>query len=179
MAGNTINMYGGSYVDVHDNEVVNLNIDKGTVSVQERHSNATKDDTINDSRRQIVDELFSLAENGPWVSGITAEDIKKMIKDVLGMGESQLSEEETEMSEELWYMLEHGRGGDRVRVTWQNIIGYLWSKKLIDAKSAPELNKEFFGDKVGSDNINKGRNGRLSKVTPLLDAYAPKIEKKK
>lgn len=31
MAGNTINMYGGSYVDVHDNEVVNLNIDKAEV----------------------------------------------------------------------------------------------------------------------------------------------------
>jgi hypothetical protein len=35
MAGNTINMYGGSYVDVHDNEVVNLNIDKATVSVND------------------------------------------------------------------------------------------------------------------------------------------------
>lgn len=28
-------MYGGSYVDVHDNEVVNLNIDKATVSVND------------------------------------------------------------------------------------------------------------------------------------------------
>ena len=28
-------MYGGSYVDVHDNEVVNLNIDKATVTVQD------------------------------------------------------------------------------------------------------------------------------------------------
>ena len=35
MAGNTINMYGGSYVDVHDNEVVNLNIDKATVKVND------------------------------------------------------------------------------------------------------------------------------------------------
>ncbi|MCR4931694.1 MAG: hypothetical protein K5918_04570 [Bacteroidales bacterium] len=133
---------------------------------------------LSDSRQAIIDELFALAENGDWVDGITAEDIKGMLTAVLGRGETPLSEEETEMSEELWYMLEHGRGGDRVRVTWQNIIGYLWSKKLIDAKSAPELNKEFFGDKVGSDNINKGRNGRLSKVTPLLDAYVPKLDKK-
>ena len=36
MAGNTINMYGGSYVDVHDNEVVNLNIDKATVRLEEK-----------------------------------------------------------------------------------------------------------------------------------------------
>ena len=35
MAGNTINMYGGSYVDVHDNGVVNLNIDKAEVSVND------------------------------------------------------------------------------------------------------------------------------------------------
>ncbi len=35
MAGNTINMYGGSYVDVHDNEIVNLNIEKATVSVSD------------------------------------------------------------------------------------------------------------------------------------------------
>lgn len=32
MAGNTINMYGGSYVDVHDNEVVNLNIEKAVLN---------------------------------------------------------------------------------------------------------------------------------------------------
>lgn len=35
MAGNTINMYGGSYVDVHDNEVVNLNIDKAVVKMED------------------------------------------------------------------------------------------------------------------------------------------------
>ena len=32
MAGNTINVQG-NYIDVHDNEVVNLNIDKATVSM--------------------------------------------------------------------------------------------------------------------------------------------------
>lgn len=36
MAGNTIYMQEGSnYIDIHDNEVVNLNIDKATVSIQE------------------------------------------------------------------------------------------------------------------------------------------------
>ena len=34
MAGNTIYMQEGSnYIDIHDNEVVNLSVDKGTVSV--------------------------------------------------------------------------------------------------------------------------------------------------
>ena len=34
MAGNTVNVQG-SYVDVHDNEVVNLSIDKATVKLNE------------------------------------------------------------------------------------------------------------------------------------------------
>ena len=34
MAGNTINVQG-SYIDVHDNEVVNLNIDKAEVSMSD------------------------------------------------------------------------------------------------------------------------------------------------
>lgn len=39
MAGNTVYVQG-NYVDVHDNEVVNLNIDKATVRVQENAETA-------------------------------------------------------------------------------------------------------------------------------------------
>ncbi|MCR5193420.1 MAG: hypothetical protein K6D59_08955 [Bacteroidales bacterium] len=198
MAGNTINMYGGSYVDVHDNEVVNialserganlfatpsqsnvtesnLNIDKAVVSVQDKKTEAPQDNAINNSRKGIVDELFLLVDNGPWVDGITPDDIKTMLTNVLGMGETLLLDKNAVRSEELWKMLEQGRGGDRVRIAWQNIAGYLWSKKLLEAASAPKLNMEFFGDKVGSDNINKGRNGRLAEVESLLDEFMPKI----
>ena len=38
MTGNTVYVQG-SYVDVHDNEVVNLSIDKATVNVQESTDN--------------------------------------------------------------------------------------------------------------------------------------------
>ena len=178
MAGNTINMYGGSFVDVHDNENVTLNIDKAMVSVEDNHADATQDSSIKGSRKKIVEELFSLVDNGPWVNGITPDDIKSMLTTVLGMGETTLTDKNTQRSEELWRMLEHGRGGDRVRIAWQNIAGYLWSKNLLEAKSAPKLNMEFFGDKEGSDNINKGRNGRLAEIEPLLDEYVPKIREK-
>ena len=178
MAGNTINMYGGSYVDVHDNENVTLNIDKAEVSVEDNHADATQDSSIKGSRKKIVEELFSLVDNGPWVNGITPDDIKSMLTTVLGIGETPLTDKNTQRSEKLWRMLEHGRGGDRVRNAWQNIAGYLWSKNLLEAKSAPKLNMEFFEDKEGSDNINKGRNGRLAEIEPLLDEYVPKIRKK-
>ena len=171
-------MYGGSYVDVHDNENVTLNIEKATVSVQDNHSDTPQENTIKDSRKKIIEELFSLVENGPWVDGITTDDIKTMLTTVLGMGETPLSDKNAVRSNELWKMLESGRGGNRVRIAWQNIVGYLWDKKFLEAQSAPKLNMKFFGDKEGSDNINKGRNGRLSEIEPLLDEYLPKIKKK-
>ena len=168
---------GSKYIDVHDNDVVNLNIDKASVSVDKTSLEAPQDNTSKEAREEIADELFTLAENGDWVEGITADDIKGMLTAVLGMGEEKLTGEQAKMSAMLWYMLEQGRG-DRVRVTWQNLVGYLLDKKLLREKSAPELNKDFFGDKKGSDNINKGKYGKLEVVTPLLDAFVPKLPKK-
>lgn len=72
-----------------------------------------------DGRTAIADELFALAEKGDWADGVTADDVKGMLAAVLGMGETPLSNEASEMSEELWGMLEHGRG-DRVRVVCEN-----------------------------------------------------------
>ena len=67
MAGNTINMYGGSYVDVHDNEVVNLNIDKATVSLQdgdaqERAAVLTENEEFMAIMRRAVEGGFCVQE---------------------------------------------------------------------------------------------------------------------
>lgn len=43
MAGNTINVQG-NYIDVHDNEVVNLNIDKASVQLQEDKTACDQDE---------------------------------------------------------------------------------------------------------------------------------------
>ena len=43
MAGNTINVQG-NYIDVHDNEVVNLNIDKASVQVHDNETSSRQDD---------------------------------------------------------------------------------------------------------------------------------------
>ena len=141
-------------------------------------SGGTQNNSSRDTRKAIFDELMDLAEKGEWVNGISAENIKGMLRNVLGVGETQLSEEETEMSEELWYMLEHGRG-DRVKIVCENLVGYYAEKKIFVNNDTPALSVQFFGNKKSIDNINKGKNGRLSKVTRLLDAYLPKIEKKR
>ena len=136
------------------------------------------DNTSKEGRTAIADELFALAEKGDWADGVTADDVKGMLAAVLGMGETSLSNEASEMSEELWGMLEHGRG-DRVRVVCENLVGYFAEKRLFVDNNSPALSVRFFGNKNSIDNINKGKNGRLSKVTPLLDAYVPKLAQKR
>jgi len=139
--------------------------------------------SLSDSRQAILDQLLDLADKGDWVNGITSEHIKTMLKAVLGLGESQLKGMEAKMSETLWNLLESGRS-ERLRVTWQNMIGYYDDRRLLKQKSSPALNKDFFGNKDGSDNINKGRPSRgnmssgFREILPLLDAYVPKLDKK-
>jgi hypothetical protein len=100
-----------------------------------------------------------------------------MLKAVLGVDEN-LSAQEAEQSETLWRLLESGRG-DRVKIVWQNMVGYLDDKKLFRLKGSPALNKDFFGDDKGYTNIDKGRPSKglltadFEHIIPLLDAYCP------
>ena len=130
-------------------------------------------------RQETLGRLLKLAEKGDWKDDNTCEEVKQMLLTILGKGEIQLKDKEVQMSDQLWELLENGRG-NRVEIVWQNIVGFLDENKLFNAKSAPELNKDFFGTKKGSDNINKGRstywgnNYRLGKIGDLLKAYCPK-----
>jgi len=80
--------------------------------------------------------------------------------------------------ETLWHLLENGRG-NRVKIVWQNLVGYLDDKKLFRLKGSPALNKDFFGDGTGYTNIDKGRPSKglmtadFKSILPLLDAYCP------
>jgi hypothetical protein len=139
--------------------------------------------TLSSERQSILDQLLDLADKGDWVNSITSENVKAMLKTVLGLGEKPLTGKEMKLSEKLWNLLESGRG-ERLKVTWQNMVGYYDDRHLLKQKSAPTLNTDFFGDKDGSDNINKGRPSRdnmssgFREVLPLLDAYVPKLNKK-
>jgi len=139
--------------------------------------------TLSTSRQSILDQLLDLADKGDWVNGVTSEDVKAMLKKVLGQSETPLSNTEVKQSETLWRLLESGRG-DRVKIVWQNMVGYMDDKKLFKLKGSPALNKDFFGDDKGYTNIDKGRPSKglmtadFESVIPLLDAYVPKLDKK-
>ncbi len=197
MGFNIKNNYGPN-IDVHDGGVLHLHQNKdGKWSddsdkevedaeiIEEVKDCTTEGDKglLSDSRQTILNQMLELADKGDWARGINADKVKAMLIKVLDMGETHLKGKEAKMSETLWQLLESGRG-ERVRVTWQNMVGYLDSRNLLKKKSAPELNNDFFGDRKGSDNINKGRvtysdmPSRFREVLPLLDAYVPKVERK-
>ena len=170
-------------------EAVIVGEEKGTESKTKRESSIDtnarlngNDNTLSANRQAILDQLLDLTDKGDWVNGITSEQIKAMLKAVLGIDEN-LSAKEAELSEVLWHLLESGRG-DRVKIVWQNMVGYLDDKKLFQLKGSPALNKDFFGDDKGYTNIDKGRPSRglmtadFESIIPLLDAYVPKLEKK-
>ena len=129
------------------------------------------------TRQSILDQLQDYADKGDWVNGITSENVKAMLKAVLGVAVN-LSAKEAELSEVLWHLLESGRG-DRVKIVWQNMVGYLDDRKLFRLKGSPALNKDFFGDDKGYTNIDKGRPSKglltadFEHIIPLLDAYCP------
>lgn len=87
MAGNTINVQG-SYIDIHDNEVVNLNIDKATVTMSEASPQAhlLKEKGVGDAAsvltgnadfmaimRKAVDVGFCVDESGRFRWGVKVE----------------------------------------------------------------------------------------------------------
>ena len=135
------------------------------------------DNTLSANRQSILDQLQDYADQGDWANGITSENVKAMLKAVLGVDEN-LSAQEAEQSETLWHLLENGRG-DRVKIVWQNMVGYLDDRKLFRLKGSPALNKDFFGDDKGYTNIDKGRPSKglmtadFESIIPLLDAYCP------
>ena len=124
------------------------------------------------SRQAILDELLALADKGEWTRGVTGDDIKAMLRQVL------------EQSDVMWQLLERGRG-DRLRVVWQNLTGYFVDRRLLPTSiGAPALNKMFFGDDNGYTNIDKGRPSKglmtadFGSLVPLLDKYVPRVDKK-
>lgn len=149
-------------------------------------SGGSQDNTLNETRKAIADELMELVEKGDWVDGVTAEDIKGMLTNVLGIGEVTLTAKQAELSGKLWLLLEDGRkgAGGRVRIIWENIVGFLDEKRLFVQKGSPALDKDFFGDSKRYSNIDKGRPGSeyMSKgfrdILPLLEEFAPKLPKR-
>lgn len=131
--------------------------------------------TLSKARQTIFNQLLALAEKGDWVNGITSDSVKQMLQTILGLGETPLSNNEAKQSETLWHLLENGRG-DRVRIVWQNLVGYFAEKGFFPCgKGSPALNKMFFGASAEDyQNIDKGR--KTATMSEGFKAIVPLLE---
>ena len=134
-----------------------------------------------DSRRGILEALAELVGYGEWMAPASDERIMEMLQNALGVGIYELTGEDAEMSETLWSMLE---ATGKLRVAWQNLIGYFAEKRFFNPTlGSPALNEMFFGNKELYQNIDKGRPGykhkskKWTQVLPLLDRFVPKKDR--
>lgn len=195
MGFNIKNNYGPN-IDNHDGGVVYLYQDKeARWMVDSEDAVVIEEDikqekqSLSESRQAILGQLQNWVDKGDWVEVVEAKDIKTMLCTVLGVGDTPLTEKEKEMSATLWDMLEKGRGNDRVKITWQNMVGYFSDRMLFNKNGSPSLNKDFFGTNKDYSNIDKGRPSndrdkdnmppRFRDVLPLLDKYVPKLKNAK
>lgn len=179
--GPLIDNHNGGVVHLHQEKKGHWKVDAEDAVVIEEDRNQEKQ-SLSKSRQDILDQLLSLSDQGDWKDEDMAESVKMMLRTVLGQGDTLLTDEEAEQSEALWNLLEHGRRANngRVKIVWQNIVGFLDSHSLFIQKGSPALNKDFFGDNKGYTNIDHGRPGSDSmstgfkNVVPLLEKYVPK-----
>lgn len=144
--------------------------------------NNERNKTLTDKRRIVLRNIDSFIEKGEWVLPGTEENIKQMIRNVLNVGDYVLEGQDLELSKALWDLFEN-REGDATAVTWQNIVGYLYSYELLpQSKGSSQLQKMFFGknDVDKYTNIDKGKitstqmPAKFKNVLPLLDKYRVK-----
>ena len=148
-------------------------------ALRERHG--VRLAALPDSRRGILEALAELVGYGEWVAPASDERIMEMLQNALGVGIYELTGEDAEMSETLWSMLE---ATGKLRVAWQNLIGYFAEKRFfLSTLGSPALNEMFFGNKELYQNIDKGRPGykhkskKWARVLPLLDRFVPKKDR--
>lgn len=138
---------------------------------------------LSDDRRLLLQQIMDLIAQGDWQVSGGVERVGAMMCRVLGADGVALTQDERQMSEQLWTLFEHRRGGEALRVTFQNMIGYWDERGLFHHHSgSPSLCKMFFKTDDGYCNIDKGRPGRsgmlkdFENVLPLLDQYCPQKE---
>ena len=150
---------------------------------QEERRQAVAPRPLSVERRQLLQQIMDLIAKGDWQLQGGVERIGQMMCRVLGADGVALDEEERQMSEQLWALFENRRGGEALRVTFLNMIGYWDEHGLIYCHGgSPSLCKMFFKTDDGYCNIDKGRPGRggmlkdFEGVLPLLDQYCPQQE---
>lgn len=115
------------------------------------------------SRKALSEKLKELARKGDWQSPASVERMEGLIDALMA-------------EERFCGLLENGRG-DRVRIVWQNLVGYFAERGFFPCgKGSPALNKMFFGARAEDyQNIDKGR--KTTTMSEGFKAIVPLLER--
>ena len=160
MPGSTVHQHVGNAekkAEATEAEVVE-EVNEGNIVMEE----FPVPQALSASRQALSTKLKDLARKGDWQSPASVERVEGVI-DVL-------------MADERFCgLLENGRG-DRVRIVWQNLVGYFAEKGFFPCgKGSPALNKMFFGASAEDyQNIDKGR--KTATMSEGFKAIVPLLE---
>ena len=88
-----------------------LNDDAEEAVVVDDGDQPTQKRELTAERRSILKQIDLLIAKGDWKLPATEQNMKQSMRQVLGVGERGLTVTEMELSDTLWSLLEHRRGG--------------------------------------------------------------------
>lgn len=133
---------------------------------------------LSEARQSKLEDIVKLLQNGSWKSPATTENIAHLLNVVFGKEVSLLDKGDIPKSEEMWALVEKGRG-NRMVIVPANLAGFFIEENLLNG-SPKEISNSLFGSKNNQiNNINKGKKHYCSKtfieVIPYLKKYISKI----
>ena len=139
--------------------------------------NENTENCLNKTRIAKLDEIIEILQKGNWKEPATTENIVQLLNTIYGKDLSMLDDEDTQLYEKMWELIEHGRG-ERIEIVSANFAGYFAEQNLL--KGSPQkISNDLFGNNNHINNINKGKSGNRSiafdEVIPFLNKYVNKI----
>ena len=133
---------------------------------------------LSDVRQSKLNEIISILKRGNWKQPATVDNVELLLNTVFGKDTSLLDKEDVVKCEEMWSLLEKGRG-NRMVIIPANLSGFFSEENLLIG-SPKEISDELFGKSNNQSNsINDGKSnscsGTFGAVIPFLKKYIGKI----
>lgn len=153
-------------------------------SIEEMQPEENEDTGLSDTRQSKLNEIIGILQKGDWKQPATAENIKLLLNTVFGRDTSLLDEEDVEKCEEMWALVENGKGKDRKVIVSAKLAGFIGREENLMKSDGPKtISDDLFGKNNNQVNaINKGKLGcsnHFDAVIPFLKKYIDKIIRQK
>lgn len=145
---------------------------------EEQQSEDVEETGLDAARQSKLDDIIGILKNGNWKEPATVENVEQLLNTVFGKDKSLLDDGDEALCENMWSLVENGRG-DRMVIIPANIAGFFSEENLLIG-SPKEISDELFGKNNNQSNsINDGkkknRSNSFEEVIPFINKYIDKI----